>query len=199
MSINLKDTDFFKSVKNLLQLRINQNIERKIADLIIQISKVLTDRELGRINLSELEELAKRNKFVRINLCTYQLKKPRTKKMIQQEKRCMARIGLGSQCTRSKTINSDYCQSHTKSLPYGRIDGPVTENFKLTQRRGRKSNTKKAYSLEELQPHLSKYIQATIINIDDNVLIQDENGLLYTYDSENRIIGRIIDDKIVWY
>ena len=112
----------------------------------------------------------------------------------------MARIGLGTQCTRSKMsdVESDYCKSHKLSLPYGRIDGPIVQKTtKMAQRRGRKQKAKMTYELEDLD--ISKYIQATVINIDDNMLIQDENGLLYTYDTVNQIIGRVIDDKIVWY
>ncbi len=54
---------------------------------------------------------------------------------------CMARRADKGQCTRKQAIGSDLCQGHLKKCTYGRIDGPIPEEFaisKVPKTRGRK-------------------------------------------------------------
>ena len=60
--------------------------------------------------------------------------------VLPKEVRCMGRKIDGEQCTRSRRNGCDYCLSHSKRLPHGRIDDP---NYvkKVKGKRGRKKKS----------------------------------------------------------
>lgn len=197
--MSIEDTHFFESVQTILQDRINEAVERKLESFKIQLSNVLTSEELEYINVNKIVDSTKTR--TEINLRPCHVKKDRTKKDISDNKRCIARIGSGGQCTRSKLDEVDFCKSHQKKLPYGRIDGPLDENFtKLTvpsSRGRRKKQTNKTYTLEDLD--ISKYLQAIVITIEGKLYLHDEHGMLYNYDDKVQIIGRVTEERIEWY
>ena len=196
MSVKLEYTNFYETTKKLVEQRVNSIVLRKLNEFIINLSKVLSEEEVRKANLIQIIEDIKVNRIY-INLCTYQIKKPRQKRDVAPDLRCLARTGLSTQCTRSRVEGTEFCKSHSAVLPYGKIDEPVPIKTKIGQRRGRKARKNKKYELEDLD--ISRYIQASIINIDGNVFIQDENGILYEYNTDNLIIGRVTDSKIIWY
>lgn len=124
-------------------------------------------------------------------------RKSRTKREIDPTTRCMARIGLGSQCSRSRTDRTDFCKSHLISRPYGRIDTPEPSEKKMAKRRGRRSKYDKEYTIDDLD--VNRYVQAILININDEPYLMDENNILYQFNSNNEIVGHIINDKVEWY
>lgn len=191
----LTDTSLYIATQALLENKINDTIKSYVDELKRSIVEVLTDEEQRKINVPEyIDNLWKP---VSINLSLNQIRKNRSKKELEEETRCVARIGLGTQCTRSK-ISGDYCKSHNIALPYGRIDGPLEgKAIKIPKRRGRKARDPKNFTLSDID--LTKYVQATIINIEGDVLIQDEHGMLYKHDASNQIIGRTTDSGIEWY
>lgn len=190
--IDLSQTVLFQHTEMLLNQRINEILKRKVEELNQQLYAILPDVE----NITELVDSCWRP--ISINLCVHPVRKGRVKREVDETDRCMARIGLGSQCTRSRVPDSEYCKSHNICLPYGCVDGPLEgKAIKLGKRRGRKIQSDKEFSLEDLD--LSKYVQATITCIDGIVLMQDEFGLLYRHDTTNQIIGRATDDGIEWY
>ena len=67
-------------------------------------------------------------------------KRKRVKTHTPQFLRCKARRANGEQCTRSRRNGCEYCLSHQKSLPHGRIDD---NNYvkKVKGKRGRKKKT----------------------------------------------------------
>ena len=196
--MSIEDTHFFGSVQTILQERINDAVKRKLENFKIQLSNVLTNKELEYINVNRIVDSTKT--YIEINLRPCHVKKDRTKKVISEDKRCMARIGSGGQCTRSKLDDIDFCKSHQKKLPYGHIDGPLDENFtKLTvpSSRGRNKPLGKKYTLDDLD--INKYLQAIVITIDGKLYLHDEHGMLYNYDDKVQIIGRVTEDRIEWY
>lgn len=124
-------------------------------------------------------------------------RKTRTKREIDPVTRCMARIGLGTQCSRSRTDESEFCKSHHTSRPYGRIDVPEPPEKKMAKRRGRRSKNDKEYTIDDLD--MNRYVQAILININDESYLMDQNNVLYQFNSNNEIIGHVIDDKVEWY
>lgn len=201
----LSNSDLFSKIQVLIEQKIKDTINRKLDELKIQISKLLTDEEIRKVgmNLSKLIDEVGQTQLsaLNVNLRVFPIRKNRLKKEIDEEVRCMARIGLGSQCTRSRGEHNQYCKSHATFLPYGRIDGPLEQKAikPLGKKRGRRftKSASKNYQLEDLD--LDCYVQASIVQIDGMFLIQDEHGMLYRHDQTNQIIGRATDDGIEWY
>lgn len=127
---------------------------------------------------------------------------------LNPQKRCLARVGT-LQCSRGRlppnpdgTIN-EFCNGHSKALPYGRIDGPLEgKALRLRKASGRKSATvkktpKTAYSMAGLNP--DDYIRTEKITFDGKDYLVDEFGVFYSCDVANTIVGQIKDDKIYWF
>lgn len=190
--MDLSQTILFQQTETLLEQRINEILKRKVEELKQQLCAILPDVP----NVSEIVDSCWQP--VTINLCVHPVRKGRAKREVEITDRCLARIGLGSQCTRSRMANSEFCKSHNLCLPYGRVDGPLEgKAIKMGKKRGRKVQSNAEFSLEDLD--LSKYVQATITCIDGIILMQDEFGLLYRHDTTNQIIGRATDEGIEWY
>ena len=96
--------------------------------------------------------------------------KKRNKRVLPKEVRCMGRKIDGEQCTRSRRNGCDFCLSHSKRLPHGRIDDP---NYvkKVKGKRGRKKK-----SLD------SEYIATKIQEINGVEYLVDEYSNVFTYD-----------------
>lgn len=57
-------------------------------------------------------------------------KRKRVKNTIPTQIRCCAKRANGEQCTRRKKSDQDFCGTHCKGIPYGKIDNnKITENF----------------------------------------------------------------------
>ena len=78
----------------------------------------------------------------------------------------------GLQCTRSKRPGNDYCLSHIKNLPHGRIDD---ETFDLNNKSSK--NKKKNLFTQENTDFIATHIE--IIN-NEKVLI-DSNNNMYSF------------------
>ncbi len=185
--MKIEDTVFFKTLSEILNTRVNNNSKRKLKAFQLQLENILTEEEKSKVNLEEI--FKKYRTEVTVNLRSSQVKKQRTKKGIDLNSRCIARTGLGKQCTRSKLKNKGFCKSHSQSLPYGRIDEPFIQKSK---KKNRKNMTKGEIDF-------SYYIKTIIIDIDDSQYLIDENGVIYNHDQNNNIIGRKIENEVEWY
>jgi len=86
------------------------------------------------------------------------------------DKKCYARTSSGTQCSRKKQRDSEFCGSHTHSQPYGRIDQPQTVEVQ-PKRRGRPPAQN---NQDETQ------IEASLETIDEIEYIVDDNtGHIY--------------------
>lgn len=131
------------------------------------------------INLEELKNEFKLNSSsITINLGI----KKRNRRVLDQECRCMGRKFDGKQCTRSRRVNSDYCLSHEKNLPQGRIDD---DNYKPKEKgkRGRKRKMNE-YECDD------NFIPTTILNFNNTDYLLDNNNNIYSYNiNEPRHLG----------
>lgn len=189
----LSDSNLFSLTQLLVKQKIKDTLSRKLDELKVQIGKVLTDEEIAiaGFNLARvIDQLGQTQ--MEINLRVFPMKKGRSKKETHSDVRCMARIGLGTQCTRSRGTESDFCKSHAVVLPYGRFDGPLEQKTIKPM-----ASHAQKHKLEDLD--IDSYVQASIVQIDDDCLIQDEYGMLYRNDQSNQIIGRATDGGIEWY
>jgi hypothetical protein len=158
---------------------IGDIIRNKINDIIIAISV--------DYNLDEGELLNKYLPNIQINQENTKIKRKRKK--ISTELCCIGRKQFGEQCTRRKKDGSEFCGSHMKSLPYGRIGDEKEFLCKIPGggKRGRKKK-KELYNEDE-------YIETWVdTELGNNYLI-DKYNTVYTNDINNpEIIGKKNED-----
>ena len=183
----------FSEFDIILNDAINTKFQKKMDKLL---KTVLSQVDFE--NLSLIKQIFSENNYnIRSSLKLNTARKTRVKKDISPCTRCLARIGLGTQCSRSKMNNSAFCKSHFISLPYGRIDGPEIADKKISKKRGRRCKTNKAYDIEDLDMHL--YVQSILIKINDESYLLDQNNILYKFNNLNEIVGSLVDDQVKWY
>ena len=104
--------------------------------------------------------------------------KKRNKRVLPKEVRCMGRKIDGEQCTRSRRNGSDYCKSHEKRLPHGRID----DNSFVKKERGKRGRKKK--SIE------NDYIATKLEKINGVDYLVDEFDNVFKYDlTQSEFLG----------
>ena len=112
--------------------------------------------------------------------------KKRTRKKLDEDKICQGRKGDGNQCTRSKRVNSEYCLSHEKNLPHGRIDD-TNYKPKVKGQRGRK---RKDHVFKEND----EYLPVIQTKINDNYYLCDTDNNIYTNNPEHPVfLGKLQD------
>lgn len=195
----------FKVMDDLIREATNHKLQNMLAEL-----KGVCEREFrGKSDmlLAIWDALALQEYEARTTLKLTAVRKTRVKKELAPENRCMARIGLGSQCSRSRIADSQYCKSHTTSLPYGTI-GEEPPEKQLARKRGRRKKAIKEYSRDDLD--INKYVHAMIIQVptgNENEIkdfLVDQNNVLYQYDGNNVIVGRLVETDdgelgVEWY
>jgi hypothetical protein len=197
----MNQTKIFSVLDEILHDAINSKLRYKFAKTLELISKTITDTKLLDIIKLQFNEQCY---DVRTALKLSIVRKTRSKRTVDPKARCMARIGLGAQCSRSRIGNSEHCRSHQMSLPYGRCDIPEVPEKKLAKRRGRRSKNNKEYNISDLD--MGKYVQAILIKIENKdsqentSYLLDQNDVLYHFNGNNEIAGRLINNEHVeWY
>lgn len=113
--------------------------------------------------------------------------KKHCRRKIPDYKRCLGRKIDGLRCTRSKILKYDFCRSHLKSLPNGRVDDGKNVNLKPSKRVKRKKDD---------------YICVYKKKINNCMYLLDEENYVYKNNlvSPDRI-GKynIIDNKINYF
>ena len=99
--------------------------------------------------------------------------KKRNRRMLPNDLQCKGRKLDGEQCTRSRRNGSEYCLSHQKSLPHGRID----DNNYVKKIKGKRGRKKK--SIE------NDYISTHIEEINGTEYLVDDYDNVFTYDLNN--------------
>ena len=189
----MNKTNFFNYLDNTLKDAINSKLQKKLSKLQDTILENLPT-EYHQVAL----EVIDRHRYeARTVLKINAAKRSRSKRDIEPSTKCMARIGLGAQCSRSRANGSDYCKSHEASRPYGRIDMSEPPGKKMAKRRGRRSKAGKEYTVEDLD--LDSYVQAILIDINGESYLMDQNNILYQFNSNNEIVGRVVDGKVEWF
>ena len=127
-----------------------------------------------------LEEL---NGIHTIDVATIAMKlgiKKRNRRILCSHEQCMGRKGDGNQCTRSRKDGSEYCLSHQKSIPHGRID----DNNYSKKQKGKPGRRPKNDKYVNDPDYLSVTIrnisgQSYLVDVDNNVTFQKDNNQSY--------------------
>lgn len=190
----MNKTSVFMNLDNILNDAINKKLQKKLDKLVTQLKSCVSEEHHDFIDTLVQSHTYNVRTVLKLNTT----RKSRTKREIVPETRCMARIGLGNQCSRSRMDKDyDYCKSHYMSRPYGRIDVPEPVEKKMAKRRGRRSKNDKNYTIDDLD--IDKYVQAILININDEPYLLDQNNILYQFNGNNEIVGYVEDEKVEWY
>ena len=101
--------------------------------------------------------------------------KKRIRKKIDADKTCMGRKGDGLQCTRSRRDGSEYCLSHQKNLPHGRIDD---KNY-VPKKKGTRGRRRKDHDLKDNKDYIPMVrtkikCQYYLVDSDKNVYTNHE-------------------------
>ena len=102
--------------------------------------------------------------------------KKRNRRVLPKECQCMGRKIDMEQCTRSRRAGSDYCLSHSKRLPHGRIDD---KNF-VKKEKGKRGRKRKTSSFNE-----QDYITTKVENINGIEYLVDSDDNVFTYNINN--------------
>lgn len=102
--------------------------------------------------------------------------KRRNRKVLDPCDQCMGRKGDGKQCGRSKKPGSEFCLTHQRSLPQGRIDDDTWKE-KEKGKRGRKKKASMYENNDEYVATIAKIINGTTYLIDGK-------SNVYTYNME---------------
>lgn len=105
--------------------------------------------------------------------------KKRNRRILDDTKRCLGRKFDGNQCTRSRRDNSDFCLSHEKNLPQGRIDDG---SFKPKEK-GKRGRKKKQHAFA----NNDEYLATTLIEIKGEKYLIDEDDNVYTFNIERPV------------
>lgn len=118
--------------------------------------------------------------------------KKRNRKQIPENEMCMGRKLDYKQCTRRRMGDSEYCRSHMRKLPNGRIDEEVVQN-RVKAKRGRKRKVEFDNRLTD-----PNYITLWEDIINGERMLVDMSGNVYTFDTENpKYLGKkSLDGKI---
>lgn len=189
----MNQTTIFEQLDTILRDATNAKLHKKLDKL----KETLLEHLDPKYHATVLEILDLYNYDTRTVLKLTAARKTRNKRDIDPLIRCLARIGLGNQCSRSRTDDSVFCKSHNLSRPYGRIDDPEPPEKRMAKRRGRRSKHDKDYTVEDLDMDL--YVQAILININEEPYLMDQNNVLYRFNGGNEIVGFVTDDKVEWY
>ena len=133
------------------------------------------------------DEIQKTKNFIIEEVDLGNIKK-RSRKIIPDNKRCMGRKIDSLRCTRSRILGSEFCRSHLKSLPNGRID-----DGKIIKPKSAKRGRKKKYENND------DYISVHRKSVDGESYFIDSFNYMYTnnlneperigvYDKEDDVI-----------
>lgn len=124
----------------------------------------------------------------------FQIKhKTRKRKTISKDEMCMGRKMDLKQCSRHRQEGSEFCKSHSRNLPKGRIDEDVPPP-KVKAKRGRK----RKIIFDERMFNKDKLTTFAIV-INDKKYLSDIKGNIFTFDKNKpQYLGiKTIDNKIV--
>ena len=111
--------------------------------------------------------------------------KRRNRRSLPKDLQCLGRKIDGQQCTRSRRNGEEFCLSHMKRLPHGRIDDP-TFSGKEKGKRGRKK--------KEVTYNEEEYLCVHLELIRGTQYLLDENENVFSYNLESpKFLGKKCD------
>jgi hypothetical protein len=174
-----KDTDTSK-VEPIISSQLYKTFSDELQLIYTKITQARPD-----ISMDEL------NSIYNLDISALAIKlgiKKRIRKKIEADKTCMGRKGDGMQCTRSRRDSSEYCLSHQKNLPHGRIDD---ESY-VPKQKGQRGRRRKDHDLK----NNPDYIPMIRTKIKGQYYLVDPSKNVYTNHEEHpKKIGHLNSDN----
>jgi hypothetical protein len=160
------------TIKPIIPNDVFKVIKEELSNLII---KIANDNDLDKKKI--LNDYADDISKIGVKMGI----KRRNRRSLPNDLQCVGRKIDGQQCTRSKRTGKDFCLSHIKRLPHGRIDDPEYHE----KEKGKRGRKKKGIDYN------SKDYIATHLEIIDGVqYLIDTDSNVYTYNIESpELIG----------
>ena len=150
-----------------------------ISNMVIEEIKKNTSTK-QEINAKIFNDTVKRYKLI---------SKKRNRRVVDKDCMCMGRKLDSLQCTRRRLPGQEYCLSHVKNRPNGRVDQEMEEK-KPKGRRGRKR--KNNYDPKQNDEN---YITMWEVLIDNDKYFCDKNNNIYSFDeTKPKYLGRLTLD-----
>ena len=186
MNNNNNNNDNDSNTDNLKNICINVDSlsenHRQMYDLINHVlSKGLDLRQTNKICKTDLINVVFSDTIKRYKINS----KKRNRRVIDKDCMCMGRKLDTLQCTRRRLPGQDYCLSHVKNRPNGRIDEEIVIK-KSKGKRGRKR--KNNYDPKQNDKNYSTLWENVI---DNEKYLIDINNNVFTFDLEKpKYLGR---------
>ena len=111
--------------------------------------------------------------------------KRRNRRSLPKALQCLGRKIDGQQCTRSRRNGEEFCLSHMKRLPHGRIDDPTFAG----KEKGKRGRKKKEVTYNE-----EEYLCVHLELIRGTQYLLDENENVFSYNLESpKFLGKKCD------
>ena len=146
----------------------NNIVNNVIDEMDVLLKNISQDLDIDYIKLQEKYSC-------NINKITNILNgKKRTRRVLPTDLTCLGRKLDGNQCTRARRSGSEYCLSHHKNLPNGRIDDKSYQK----KEKGKRGRKKKNFNEDE-------YISTKREIIGNILYLVDEEKNVYTNNVDN--------------
>lgn len=195
-TMSLTECAFLDDISSALTKAVNTKFLAKMADL----RRLL--HEQADLDPELVDFLVNQQSYqIKTRIRPHQTKQSRSKKVSNDDARCMARIAVGDQCSRQRLEAIEYCKGHMHIRPYGRIDTMGTQQKSQSSHRRRRRRVHKIknmdYKVSDLD--MTQYIQSIYIEIEGRPYLLDEHGVVYEYSTDNIIMGMLRDNLVTWY
>jgi histone H3/H4 len=135
--------------------------------------KIMSKEKMDEILNKILPQISKK-----FNITT----KRRNRKNIPVSDMCMGRKIDGKQCTRRRINDTEYCKSHNRKLPNGRID----EECKIVVKNSKRGRKRKVdFDPRQVDPeYITMWEDIIYMNDIEKKLLVDKDGNVYSFDTE---------------
>ena len=157
------------SIKTPIPTELFKIVKDELSSIFAKISndyKIPQDQLVSRYN----EDISKMG--IKLGM------KRRNRRSLPKDLQCMGRKIDGGQCTRSRRNGEEFCLSHLKRLPHGRIDDP---NF-VNKEKGKRGRKKK-----EINYNDEEYLCVHLELIKGKQYLLDENDNVFSYNLESPV------------
>jgi len=168
-----------------------EHISDNMQDLCESIIRLIYSNNNSLVSKDDIDNIVK-TVLPNINKKFQIVAKRRNRKLIPKNEMCMGRKLDYKQCTRRRMNGTDYCRSHLRKLPNGRIDQEMPIS-RVKAKRGRKRKVE--FDPKQSDPN---YITLWEDIIDGERRLVDMSGNVYSFDTVHpRYLGKkSLDGKI---
>jgi len=159
-----------------MEKRINNKITQHFTDFKEGIKEKISQFEINHDIKMEFLEFLYSYPHITVDKCDFQ-KRKRVKNVVQYCFRCKAKRATGEQCSRRRKGDFEFCGTHIKGIPHGKIDSSGNEN----------ENNKKTVTI------WAEEIMGITYYIDDNNNVYGPDEILNNVENPN-VIAKWVKD-----